>query len=101
MIVEDTIPLAPATADIGHDREWWAVESARLGSDWPGVIRTAVDMLAIAGLTLAPPDAWEPATFRQLCAEADRTDRRAPRAVWSTAGRCINRSHRARPSRHF
>ena len=91
MIVEDMVPLAPATADIGHDRAWWAVESARLGSDWPGVIDGAHTLLAIAGLTLAPLDAWDPTSFRQLCAEADRTECRAPRAVWSTAGRCINR----------
>jgi hypothetical protein len=50
MIVESAIPLAPATADPVHDTEWWAVESARLGSDWPGVIRTAVAMLSMAGL---------------------------------------------------
>jgi len=84
--------LAPAAiTDIGHDRAWWEKEAARLGTDWPGVIDSAHILLAIAGLTLAPIDAWGPASFRQLCAEADRTDRRAPRAVWSAAGRCINR----------
>jgi hypothetical protein len=92
MIVESTIPLAPADSqDIGHDREWWAKESARVGSNWPGVLDGAHTLLAIAGLTLAPIDDWGPASFRQLCAEADRKDRRAPRAVWSAAGRCINR----------
>jgi hypothetical protein len=93
MIVESTIPLAPADSqDIGHDREWWAKESARVGSNWPGVLDGAHTLLAIAGLMLAPIDAWDDlASFRQLCAEADRKDRRAPRAVWSAAGRCINR----------
>jgi hypothetical protein len=25
-------------AGVGHGREWWELEAARLGSDWPGVI---------------------------------------------------------------
>ncbi len=92
MIVEDTIPLGiAASAEPIHDREWWAKEAAGQGSDWSGVIDSAYTLLAIAGLTLAPIDAWDPASFRQLCIEADRRDRRAPREVWSAAGRCINR----------
>jgi hypothetical protein len=92
MIVEDMVPLAPAAVTgIGHDGEWWAKEAARVGSDWPGVIDSAHILLAVAGLTLAPIDAWDDlASFRQLCAEADRTYRRAPQTVWSAAGRCIN-----------
>jgi hypothetical protein len=75
-----------------RDREWWAKEATRIGSDWAGVVNSAHTLLAITGLTLAPIDDWGAASFRQLCAEADRTDRRAPRgAVWSAAGRCINR----------
>jgi hypothetical protein len=79
MIVEDMVPLAPASLrdighdlgtadseDIGHDREWWASESARAGSDWPRVIRTAVDMLTMAGL-IAP----EPSTFQEACERVD------------------------------
>jgi hypothetical protein len=81
----------PIAAEPIHDREWWAKEAARAGTDWPGVVDSAHTLLAIAGLTLAPLDTWDPASFRQLCAEADRTDRRAPRAVWSAASRCINR----------
>jgi hypothetical protein len=61
MIVESTVRLAPAaTADISHDREWWAEEAARVGSDRPGVIRAAIDMLTVAGL-IAP----EASTFQQ------------------------------------
>jgi hypothetical protein len=68
MIVEDTVPLAPtATTGIGHDREWWAKEAAARGSDWAGVIRTALAVLAMAGL-IAP----EPSTFQQACEQADR-----------------------------
>jgi hypothetical protein len=43
--------LAPAAiADIGHDRAWWAKEAARVGSDWPGVVASALWMLARAGV---------------------------------------------------
>jgi hypothetical protein len=59
---------APTTpTGIGHDREWWAKEATRVGSDWPGVISAAVSMLTVAGI-IAP----EPSTFEQACEQADR-----------------------------
>jgi hypothetical protein len=68
MIVESTIPLAPtATTDIGHDREWWAEEAARVGSDWPGVLDGSRALLAVAVGEATPVDA-----FDRLCLAADR-----------------------------
>jgi hypothetical protein len=62
------VPLAPAAhTGIVRDRAWWAKESARLGTDWPGVIDAAVSMLTVAGL-VAP----ETSTFQQACEQADR-----------------------------
>jgi hypothetical protein len=50
MIFEDMVSLAPAgPQDIGHDRAWWDSESARLGTDWPSVVDTAIALLVMAG----------------------------------------------------
>jgi hypothetical protein len=68
MIVESTVRLAPAaTADISHDREWWAEEAARVGSDWPAILDGARALSAVAVGEATPMDA-----FDQLCREADR-----------------------------
>jgi hypothetical protein len=29
-----------------HDREWWAVEAVRCGSDWPSVLALQADIIA-------------------------------------------------------
>jgi hypothetical protein len=39
-----------AKLDIGHSREWWAAEAARGGTDWPGVVASALAMLTMPGL---------------------------------------------------
>jgi hypothetical protein len=57
----------PIAAELIRDRAWWAKQSARVGSDWPGVISAAVSMLTVAGF-IAP----EPSTFQQACEQADR-----------------------------
>jgi hypothetical protein len=68
MIVESTIPLAPADSqDIGHTREWWDSESSRVGMDWPAVIDAAHDLLAVAFGTNSMDD-----TFERACRDADR-----------------------------
>jgi hypothetical protein len=68
MIVESTIPLAPADSqDIGHTREWWDSESARVGTDWPAVIDAPHDLLAVAFGTNSMDD-----TFERACRDADR-----------------------------
>jgi hypothetical protein len=68
MIVESTIPLAPADSqDIGLTREWWDSESSRAGMDWPAVIDAAHDLLAVAFGTNSMDD-----TFERACRDADR-----------------------------
>jgi hypothetical protein len=57
----------PIAAELIRDREWWVDEAACAGSDWPGVIRTALAMLTMAGLI-----ASEPSTFEWACEQADR-----------------------------
>jgi hypothetical protein len=78
MITERTVPDAEPI----RDRGYWARQSLIDGTDWQSLHEAALAVLRQL-------DAWDPTSFRQLCAEADRQrDRR--RAAWSAAGRCIN-----------
>jgi hypothetical protein len=33
-----------------RDREWWAAEAARTGTDWLGLVVTAFEMMVAAGI---------------------------------------------------
>jgi hypothetical protein len=37
-------------AEPPRDREWWAVEAVRRGSDWPSVLALQADVIASCGL---------------------------------------------------
>jgi hypothetical protein len=50
-----------------HDREWWAGEARRLGTDWGGIVQAHLSMLAELGLIELAPSSFELA-----CEEADR-----------------------------
>jgi hypothetical protein len=54
-----------------HDREWWAAEAARVGSDWAGVLQTHFDALQRLGFV-------EPvrSSFWFACQAADRAARK-------------------------
>jgi hypothetical protein len=58
----------PIAAEPVRDVAWWAKESARVGSDWPGVLDGARALLAVAVGETMPADN----TFDRLCREADR-----------------------------
>jgi hypothetical protein len=82
MIIESAIPLAPVV-DVGHGREWWAEEAARIGSDWPSVVDGAVDSMVEAGLIEPTEDEagatpWDALGWRLAAAEyhRDRDGRR-------------------------
>ena len=47
--VSAAIPFAIVAEPI-HDRAWWTEESARVGSDWGGIIATHIGALAELGL---------------------------------------------------
>jgi hypothetical protein len=47
--VSAAIPLAIVAEPI-HDPAWWTEESARVGSDWGGIIATHIGALAELGL---------------------------------------------------
>jgi hypothetical protein len=50
-----------------HDQEWWAIEARRLGTDWDGIIKAHLSVLAGLGvIELAP------SSFELACEESDR-----------------------------
>jgi hypothetical protein len=76
-MIQGMVPLAPASLrHIGHDREWWALESGRAGSDWPAVVDTALNLL-VAGCILEPePDdtmaSWDVRSWREAAVDYHR-----------------------------
>jgi hypothetical protein len=65
------IPVTPVAPTDFHDREWWAQESARVGSDWSGVLETHFDALQRLGFI-------EPvrSSFWFACRDADLAARK-------------------------
>jgi hypothetical protein len=79
MIIESTIPLAPAaTTDIVRDRAWWAEESIRVGTDWPRVVATALGMLTMAAREAWRAPSWREAAVKYHEARPDSSPRVAP-----------------------
>lgn len=62
-----------AVSTAPEDREWWAAEAARTGTDWGGVIATAFEMM-VAGGVLEPEriTAWDVPSWRQAAVEYHR-----------------------------
>jgi hypothetical protein len=60
-------PAAPfaVTSTAAHDREWWAAEATRCGTDWEVVVEGCRDLLAVG--TNNKDD-----TFERACRDADR-----------------------------
>jgi hypothetical protein len=58
-----------------RDREWWAVEAVRAGTDWSGVVETAFEMMVAGGLLETKPEtfaAWDAPCWCQAAAEYHR-----------------------------
>ena len=67
-------PIAVVSAPT-HDEAWWAEESARIGTDWPGVVDAALEMMAAGGILEPEPDtmtAWDVPSWRQAAVEYHR-----------------------------
>jgi hypothetical protein len=68
-------PLAVVSTAV-HDREWWALEAVRAGTDWSGVVAAALEMLITAGiLELPEPEgltAWGAPSWRDATLEYHR-----------------------------
>jgi hypothetical protein len=81
-------------------------------TDWPAVLDAARALLAMAGLTLIPLDAYcatcgcDPCVnidFCRACREADDRKRQNPstKQIWQAAGRCIRRDPGRKALEHF
>jgi hypothetical protein len=51
--VAPAAPLAAVRTAV-HDREWWAEEAARAGTDWSGLVAAALEMMIVAGIIEQP-----------------------------------------------
>src|SRR5262245_4988766 len=69
-----------------HDRAWWAGEAASAGTDWSGVVETAVELMVAAGIIEHPdPEVlsfWDAPCWREAAVEyhQNRAGRLAVRA---------------------
>ena len=76
-------PLAAVTTGV-HDREWWAEEAARAGTDWSGLVAAALEMMIVAGIIEQPEpktmNPWDAQSWRDAAVEYHR-DRPGPLAV--------------------
>src|SRR5262245_51193568 len=80
--VAPTAPFAVAST-AAHDREWWAVEAVRAGTDWSSLVAAALEMVVAAGIIGQPEaetiTAWDGPSWRQAAANyyRDRPGRRS------------------------
>ena len=44
----------PVVSTAVHDREWWAEEAARAGTDWSGLVAAALEMMIAAAIIEQP-----------------------------------------------
>jgi hypothetical protein len=72
IIPDDGVPASISGPT--HDREWWAKEAARVGSDWAGILATHFAALQQLGLVES-----EPSSFQIACERADRARKRGRR----------------------
>jgi hypothetical protein len=74
----EATPTFTVLSTPAHDRAWWADEALRAGTDWPGVIEAALEMIDAAGIV--EPSA---STFSLACEQADREQQ--PRKIRGVA----------------
>jgi hypothetical protein len=65
-----SLEATPAT----NDRDWWLEQTAKAGTDWPGILDGCRDLLAIG-----VGENTEMDTFERACREADRRAGARPR----------------------
>ena len=111
--VAPAAPFAVVSTAV-HDREWWAVEAVRAGTDWSGLVAAALEMMVAAGIIEQPEPktmtTWDGPSWREargrvsprLAEPARCRDRaEAPRAAArADGGRRFGQSRMARAPRH-
>ena len=79
--VAPAAPLAVVSTPV-HDREWWAEEAVRAGTDRSGLVAAALEMMIAAGIIEQPEPKtmtpWDAPSWREAAVEyhKDRRDRR-------------------------
>jgi hypothetical protein len=70
--VAPAAPFAVVSTAV-HDREWWAEEAVRAGTDRSGLVAAAVEMMVAAGMVELPqPETitpWDAPSWRRAAAE--------------------------------
>lgn len=73
--VAPAAPFAVVSTAV-RDREWWAEEAARAGTDWSGVIAAALEMMVAAGIMEQPvaqtTTLWDAPSWRDAAVEYHR-----------------------------
>ena len=81
-------PLAAVTTGV-HDREWWAEEAVRVGTDRSGLVAAAVEMMITAGIIEQPEPktmtTWDGPSWR--ASAKDYHEQRASRRTSETISR--------------
>jgi hypothetical protein len=74
----------PVVSTAVHDREWWAEQAVRAGTDWSGLVAAALEMMIAAGIIEEPAaqamTPWDAQSWRDAAVEYHR-DRLGPLAV--------------------
>jgi hypothetical protein len=81
--VAPAAPFAVVSTAV-HDREWWAEEAARAGTDRSSLVAAALEMMVAAGIIEEPAaqamTPWDAQSWRDAAVEYHR-DRPGPLAV--------------------
>jgi len=81
--VAPAAPFAVVSTAV-HDREWWAEEAARAGTDRSSLVAAALEMMVAAGIIQEPAaqamTPWDAQSWRDAAVEYHR-DRPGPLAV--------------------
>jgi hypothetical protein len=67
-------PLAVVSTR-ARNEAWWAEQSAKDDTDWPGVVNAALEMMVAGGILESEPDtvnSWDVRSWRQAAVEYHR-----------------------------
>src|SRR5262245_37895505 len=80
----EVAPTFSVASTAAHDRAWWAGETASAGTDWSGVVETALDLMVTAGIIERPAaetlTLWDTSSWPDAALEYHRS-RPGPLAV--------------------
>src|SRR5262245_12397793 len=80
-----------------HDREWWAEEAVRTGTDWSGVVAATLELIVAAGIVQQPlPETitpWDAPSWRGAAVDYHR-DRQGHRLLVDIEPKRLARLHR-------